>query len=141
MYNLHYRTAHPHFKHALNTLFANSAADASTATSEWTPRVDIKELNDRFVILADIPGIDPNGIEVNMDKGILSIKGVRIADAAVDGEKFTRAERIRGSFHRRFALPDTANAEGITATGKFGVLEISIPKNPQSAPRRISVNH
>ena len=79
MVNLHYRTAHPHFKQVLNTLFANAPADAAAKTNagEWIPRVDIKEENDRFVILADIPGIDPNDIEVNMDKGVLSIKGTR----------------------------------------------------------------
>lgn len=143
MVNLHYRTAHPHFKQVLNTLFANAPADAAAKATagEWIPRVDIKEENDRFVILADIPGIDPNDIEVNMDKGVLSIKGTRAADANVDGEKFTRVERVRGSFQRQFSLPDTANAEGITAVGKFGVLEISIPKNPLSAPRRISISH
>ena len=143
MYNLHYRTAHPHFKQVLNTLFANAPTDAAAKADSvaWTPRVDIKEESDRFVILADIPGIDPNDIEVNMDKGVLSISATRVADATVDGEKFTRTERVHGSFQRQFGLPDTANAEGITAVGRFGVLEISIPKNPKSAPRRISISH
>ena len=48
-------------------------------------------------------------------------------------------ERRYGSFHRRFALPDSADPEGVTASGHNGVLEISIPKRPESAPRRIQV--
>jgi HSP20 family protein len=114
---------------------------SNVVTSQWTPRVDIKEEDKRFVILADIPGVDPNAIEIHMDKGILSIKGERSAETATENTKTTRVERSYGSFYRRFALPDSADAEGISATGKFGVLEISIPKKPETTPRRISVSH
>ncbi|CAM0998536.1 Low molecular weight heat shock protein [Rhodanobacter sp. Root179] len=115
--------------------------DASNVvTSQWAPRVDIREDEQRFVILADIPGVDPAQIEVSMDKGILTIKGERDAVAAEKDGKFTRVERARGAFHRRFALPDSADAEGVTATGKFGVLEIVIPKKAQATPRRITIN-
>jgi HSP20 family protein len=114
---------------------------SSVVTSQWAPRVDIREDEQRFVILADVPGVDPAQIEVSMDKGILTIKGEREAggNAEPDG-KFTRVERARGAFHRRFALPDSADAEGITANGKFGVLEIVIPKKAQATPRRITIN-
>jgi len=112
---------------------------SSVVTSQWAPRVDIREDEQRFVILADIPGVDPAQIEVSMDKGILSIKGERDVAAAQEG-KFTRVERARGAFHRRFALPDSADAEGIVANGKFGVLEIVIPKKAQATPRRITIN-
>lgn len=113
---------------------------SSVVTSQWAPRVDIREDEQRFVILADIPGVDPAQIEVSMDKGILAIKGEREAGSAESGSTFTRVERARGTFHRRFALPDSADAEGITANGKFGVLEIVIPKKAQATPRRITIN-
>ncbi|MEO8858815.1 MAG: Hsp20/alpha crystallin family protein [Burkholderiaceae bacterium] len=115
--------------------------DASNVvTSQWAPRVDIREDEQRFVILADIPGVDPVQIEVSMDKGILAIQGERAAGSAEANGKFTRVERASGAFHRRFALPDSADADGITATGKFGVLEIVIPKKAQARPRRITIN-
>ncbi|MHB1056599.1 MAG: Hsp20/alpha crystallin family protein [Rhodanobacter sp.] len=117
-----------------------SGVVTSVVTSQWAPRVDIREDERRFVILADIPGVDPAQIEVSMDKGILAIKGERAAVTAEPNGKFTRVERARGTFHRRFALPDSADAEGITATGKFGVLEIVIPKKAQATPRRITIN-
>ena len=117
--------------------------DASNVvTSQWAPRVDIREDAQQFVIMADIPGVDPAQIEVSMEKGILTIKGEREAPTGDDGKegKFTRVERARGAFHRRFALPDSADAEGITANGKFGVLEIIIPKKALATPRRITIN-
>lgn len=117
----------------------DSADESAVVTSQWVPRVDIKEEGDRFVILADLPGVDPEHVEVLMDKGILSIKGERSSEVAEQSERFSRIERRYGSFHRRFALPDTADADGITATGHNGVLEITIPKRPESTPRRIQV--
>jgi HSP20 family protein len=122
--------------------FLNTEAtdQSNVVTSQWTPRVDIKEEDSRFVILADIPGVDPKDIEITMEKGILSIKGERKAESAAENGKLTRIERSHGLFYRRFALPDSADAEGINAIGKHGVLEISIPKRPETAPRRISVN-
>lgn len=113
--------------------------ESSVVTSQWVPRVDIREEAERFVICADLPGVDPQQVEVLMDKGILSIKGERNGDVADNPERYSRVERSYGTFHRRFALPDTADAEGITAKGHNGVLEISIPKRAESTPRRIQV--
>ena len=119
--------------------FAQDGDDSSIATAHWQPRVDIKEEPDRFLIYADLPGIDPNDIEVSMDKGILSIRGERRAESGEQTERYSRIERRYGNFHRRFALPDSADAEGISAHGRHGVLEISIPKKPETTPRRIRV--
>jgi HSP20 family protein len=113
---------------------------SNVVTSQWMPHVDIKEEPQRFVILADIPGVDPKEIEIHMDKGILTIKGERTHESKEENEKYTRMERARGVFYRRFALPDSADADGITATGEHGVLKIVIPKRPESTPRRITIN-
>jgi HSP20 family protein len=127
-------------RQAFGRLFHNEESDQSNVvTSQWTPRVDIREEDKRFVILADIPGVDPNAIEIHMDKGILSIKGERKHEEGEGSGKLSRVERHHGLLYRRFALPDSADAEGITAAGKHGVLEISIPKRPESSPRRINI--
>ncbi len=112
---------------------------SSVVTSQWIPRVDIREDANRFVIFADLPGVDPSDVEILMDKGILSIKGERRAEFEEGNERFSRIERRYGSFHRRFALPDGADPDGISAQGRHGVLEIHIPKRPESTPRRIPV--
>jgi HSP20 family protein len=122
------------------SLFQNVSTDeSSVVTSQWIPRVDIKEEPNRFVLYADIPGVDPKDIEVQMDKGMLTIKGERRSEALVETESFSRIERRHGSFHRRFALPDSADPEGISAAGSNGVLQITIPKRPETTPRRIQV--
>lgn len=119
----------------------NDEGDGSNVvTSQWAPRVDIKEEDQRFVIYADVPGMDPADIEVSMEKGILTIKGERTTEKSEQNGRFTRVERAHGSFHRRFALPDSADADNISATGKHGVLEIVIPKKAEKAARRITIN-
>ncbi|MFA5684463.1 MAG: Hsp20/alpha crystallin family protein [Lysobacteraceae bacterium] len=128
-------------KQVFEKFFGEVEGDQSNVvTSQWTPRVDIREEAERFVILADIPGVDPQDIEIHMDKGILSLRGERKGESREETERYTRVERAHGVFYRRFALPDSANADGISATGNHGVLEIVIPKRPETTPRRIAVN-
>ena len=131
---------HAEIRSAFDRFVGADSHSPGVATNAWTPRVDIKEESARFVILADIPGVDPKDIEITMDKGVLTIKGERKAEAISENGKLTRTERSHGGFDRRFALPDSADAEGIQAVGKHGVLEVSIPKRPELAPRRIAVN-
>ena len=138
-------TAQSEMKQMFDRLFEGSLFDqagsdeSSVVTSQWVPRVDVKEEGHRFVLYADLPGIDPNDIEVSMDKGLLTIRGERHGETSEQTDRFSRIEHRYGSFHRRFALPDSADPEGIQARGRHGVLEITIPKRPESAPRRIRV--
>ncbi len=113
--------------------------DSPVSAADWVPAVDIKEEDTRFVIHADVPGVDPDDIEVRMEDGVLTIKGERQSEDKEEREGYKRIERVRGSFFRRFSLPDTADAEGITAKAKNGVLEIIIPKHEKVQPRRIEV--
>jgi HSP20 family protein len=120
-----------------------SAAEAdrsSIVTSNWTPAVDIKEENERFVLKADIPGVDAKDIEVTMEDGVLTIKGERKHESEEEANGYKRIERSYGSFYRRFSLPDSADAERVTAKGKNGVLEVVIPKHEKVQPRRITVS-
>jgi len=114
--------------------------DSAIATSTWVPSVDIKEEEDRFVIHADIPGVDPKEIEITMENGVLTIKGERVSETKEERKNYKRIERVRGAFYRRFSLPDTADADKITAVGKHGVLEVMIPKREIAQPRKINVD-
>jgi HSP20 family protein len=115
------------------------ADGADTASVSWIPHVDIREEAERFVVVADVPGVEPKDIEITADKGVLTVRGERRVEkkATVDGNE--RAERATGTFLRRFTLPESADAEAIKATHVNGVLELSIPKRPQEQPRRIAV--
>jgi HSP20 family protein len=115
----------------------NSAS--SSATADWIPAADIDEYADRFVLKLDIPGVDPNAVEITLEQGILAVGGIREKDQAEADLQRERAERPVGRFHRRFAFPETADANGVKAAGKNGVLQIIIPKQPKAQPRRIKV--
>ena len=113
--------------------------NSSVVTSHWTPAVDIKEEKDRFVLYADVPGVDPGQISITMDNGVLTIKGERGEESEEERETYKRMERARGTFYRRFSLPDTADADRISAKGSHGTLEVVISKQERLQPRRINV--
>ena len=117
----------------------SSDTDVASATVSWIPHVDIHEEAERFVVVADLPGVEGKDIEVTAEKGVLTVKGERRAEKKSADEGFARVERASGSFLRRFTLPESANTENITAKQTNGVLEVSIPKQPKVQPRRISV--
>jgi HSP20 family protein len=129
----------------INRVFGNlNDAEGSSATSEWTPAVDVREYSDRFQLLLDVPGVDPKDVEITLDSGVLTVSGNRPEENVVgtngtEQPQQQRIERRLGRFHRRFILPDTADAENVNASGRDGVLEIVILKQPRSQPRRITV--
>ena len=115
--------------------------DASVATANWAPSVDIREDEKAFTLLADIPGVEPKDIEISMEKGVLTIKGERHSENVEEKENYRRVERESGQFYRRFTLPDSANADKIEAKSEHGVLTITIPKQEVAVSRRIEVKH
>jgi HSP20 family protein len=118
---------------------SQSDSDSAIATCAWVPAVDIKEEPQQFLIEADIPGVDPKEIEISMENGVLTIRGERKSESRDDGKDYKRVERTCGSFYRRFSLPDTADPEKVSASGKNGVLQITIPKRAVAQPRKITV--
>ena len=114
------------------------AADTRSVV-DWRPAVDIVEEQDRFLVRADVPGVDPADIDVSMEKGVLSVAGERKAENRDDVDGVQRYERVTGRFERRFTLPETAATDGISAKSTNGILEISIPKQPEVQARRINV--
>lgn len=111
----------------------------NVVTSDWMPAVDIKEETGRFVIAADLPGVDPKDVDVHMENGLLTLRGQRNFENSEEKDGYKRLERVRGTFYRRFSLPDTADAERISAKCANGVLEIVIPKHEKVMPRKIAV--
>ncbi len=122
-------------------LFERSADASSGATADWIPAVDIEEYADRFVLFADVPGVEPSSIDVTLERGVLTLSGGREQAVEQDGIERRRSERASGKFLRRFVLPDTVDGDSVTASGKHGVLEVVIPKRAQAQARKITVNH
>ncbi len=132
------------FQHDIQRMFDSSNAtstqdNGNVVTSDWTPPVDIKEEDQRFVIRADIPGVDAKDIDVHMENGLLTLRGARAHETREERNGYKRVERAPGTFYRRFTLPDTADADQIHAVCRNGVLEITIPKHQKVQPRKITV--
>ena len=113
--------------------------DVGNSVADWVPAVDIVEEKERFVLKADLPGVGPEDIDVNMEDGVLSLSGERKPEPGSEIDGLRRVERASGRFYRRFSLPETANADDISARSANGILEISIPKAPEIQARRITV--
>jgi HSP20 family protein len=130
---------------------ANTSADSLNAaasvseqqTIDWAPAVDVHETKDSFVLTADVPGVNPKDIEVTMEKGLLTIRGARVQDSAPENTTghagYRRTERVNGRFLRRFKLPESAQADAITAKTNYGVLTLTIPKRAEVQARRIEI--
>ena len=134
----------PRLQDEINRLFGNVREnDSSSATAAWIPLVDIHEYANRFELYVDLPGVDPSSVDLTLDGGVLTLSGNRPAQLfAKPGEdaQARRTERGHGRFHRRFVLPDTADGEKVNASGKNGVLTVTIPKQEKSLPRRIQID-
>lgn len=115
-------------------------ATAPSTEVAWIPAVDVYEEKDRYVVKADLPGVDPNEIDVTAEKGILTLRGERKAEKREHTDGYERLERVVGSFTRRFALPENVQADEIKAKFTHGVLEVSIPKQPEVAAKRVTVD-
>ena len=116
-----------------------TCCDTEQAEGYLNPAVDIQETKDRFIIHADLPGIDPKDIEITVDKDVLTLKGKRQKQSEVKEANYRRVERVSGVFYRSFRLPAAIDAENIQAKGENGVLEITVNRLKAPEPRRINV--
>lgn len=125
---------------AFNAMLPRGEREDTAAGYDWSPAVDIKEKDGRYTIHADVPGIKPENIDVSLEDGVLTIRGERKFDNEQNKDGYRRVERVRGTFYRRFSLPDTADQEKVTAKCQDGVLEVVIEKQEKVLPKKITVN-
>ena len=105
----------------------------------WAPAVDTLETPDALVLRADVPGIDPKDVDIEVNNNILTLRGERKFESDVKEDNFHRVERSYGSFVRSFTLPQTVDPDKVEASYGKGVLEITLPKRPEAKPRQIKV--
>jgi len=118
---------------------ANGSANGQVeSTSRWVPTVDVVEQQDKYVLTADLPGIERKDIEIIFEDGTLTLQGERSQSVDSDHDGYQRVERSYGSFQRTFRLPDNIDAESITAKSEHGVLEVRVPKK-EKAQKKIEV--
>jgi HSP20 family protein len=137
-----YRPFHSLFRDDLadrdwNSLFFAGAP--SRASASFTPAVDVVEQDNAYLLRAEIPGIAPNQIDVQVENDVLTLRGERKDENQEEREGYRRVERSYGSFTRSFVLPKGTNVEAIEARAEHGVLTISIPKVQVATARKVEV--
>lgn len=103
------------------------------------PQVDITETDDQYRVRAELPGVSKQDVTVEIEHGVLSIRGEKKSVRDEKLERGRRRECVYGSFSRSFTLPADAEDEKISAEFKDGVLEVEIGKRPESKPKQIAV--
>ena len=107
----------------------------------WIPPVDIHEDQEKLVLTAELPGFKHDQIEIQLEGGVLTIRGERrFEDEKTNGRNYHRVERSYGQFVRSFTLPNNVDRENVKATFSDGLLHIEIPKREEAKPRQIRIS-
>ena len=109
------------------------------ARGAWSPNVDIYEDADKLIVEAELPGMDRDDFEVNVENNVLTLKGERKFEKKTEGDNYHRVERAYGSFTRQFTLPQSVTAEGATADFENGVLRVALAKREETKARKIEI--
>jgi len=107
--------------------------------AELTPRLDLRETDEEIVVSADVPGVAPEDLDLEIHESVLTLKGERKAETEKDDERAHTRERVFGSFSRQVRLPAPVDASKAEAEHKNGVVTIRLPKSAEARPRRIEV--
>ena len=123
------------FQTEFNRLFPEvfSVRRNKQSREQWAPQIDIKDDEDHYIVLADIPGVDPNQIDISLENRVLTLKGEKKAEQIEEKSNYRYRERQVGSFYRQFTLPSSVDSENIKAAYQHGVLSITIPKQKNEA--------
>ena len=132
------------FENRVNRLFNETLGTLDwgfrdSATAAWVPPVDVLEQPDAIRINLEIPGVNPDQVQIAVDGNALTISGAKEQMAAVKTERVHRYERTYGAFERTFTLPASLDAGAIKATAEHGVLTVTLPKVEKAKPRTIAV--
>ncbi len=119
--------------------FGNGREDSLTAGA-FIPPVDIYEDEHSILLKLEVPGIDEKDLEVKVENNVMTVSGERKFEKEEKEENFRRVERRYGSFTRSFTLPNTVNAEDVSANYENGVLKIKLGKRAEAKPKQIKVN-
>ncbi len=133
------RRAGDPFSDLFRHFFDNEFMPGNLMENDWNPRVDIFEKDNNIIVKADLPGVDEKNLDIELEGSYLTIKGSKEEEHEEKGNGYSMFERTSGSFSRTIELPDNINTENIEAEYKKGVLSLTIPKNAESASKKINV--
>ncbi|HEX6230045.1 MAG TPA: Hsp20/alpha crystallin family protein [Solirubrobacterales bacterium] len=122
-------------RHRLDQAFR----DLGNGERAWTPSVDLVRKGDALVLRADIPGIKPDEVKIEVEDDVLTISGEHTEEKEEKEEHYMRRERRYGSFSRSMALPRGVKPDDIVATTENGVLEVTIPVPKEEEKKKIEI--
>ena len=123
----------------VNRLFSRVGGGDVAERQSWTPSIDVIETDEAIKLNAELAGMDPKDISIEVQDNVLTVSGERRFEEEVKEDKYYRSERRYGSFSRSLALPQTAEEDGFEAKYENGVLEVVAPKADIAKPKKIQV--
>ncbi len=111
----------------------------AAGSSGFAPPVDIKETKDGYELLADLPGLTANDVDITVENGVLTMSGERKSETVDEKQGYRRVERSYGSFRRSFTLPKGVDVENIAAHVEHGQLLVRVPKPVAELPRKVKI--
>jgi HSP20 family protein len=129
----------------MNRLFSTffdtpTPAAGNGGLRRWIPAMDLVEIDEHFVLRADLPGVPEDDVKIEFEDNILTVSGERRAEHEDKREGFYRIERAAGAFSRSLTLPEGIDVDAVKAKFDNGVLEIRIPKPEERKPRRVAIS-
>jgi HSP20 family protein len=128
------------FERLFRGAFAPAFNEEEASTRTWAPPVDIYENGDSLVLKAELPGVNPDDVEIRVEDNTLYLKGDRKFEKEVKEQNYHRIERSYGTFTRTFSLPNSIDADKVAANYKDGVLTLNMPKKEEAKPKTIKIN-
>lgn len=119
--------------------YARGISDFDIYGSAWAPAVEVIQMPNAYVFRAELPGLKPDAVNVNVEDGMITISGERKQEHKEDQGGYMRTERSYGTFHRAFSLPAGADEDKITANFRDGVLDVTVPVSSSDRGRKIKV--
>lgn len=117
----------------------NPDQDEELFTTQWAPLADVLETKDAIAIKVELPGMTEKEIHVEMENGVITIRGERKIEKETTDKGYRRIERSYGKVVRSFTRPPNVDATRIVAAYNNGVLELEIPKKEEAKPKTIQV--
>jgi len=119
--------------------FGRTPFSMAATEAIWSPLVDIHETKDAFLLMAELPGVKQEDVEVSVEGDTLTLKGERKREAEVKEDQYHRIERSYGRFERSILLPSVVDPNRVKATYRDGVLEVQLPKKEEAKPKAVKI--
>jgi HSP20 family protein len=125
---------------SMDRMFSDNYPTLEEHARTWGLALDVVENEDAYVVKASLPGINPDDIDITMEKSTLTISGESRADETIHSEDYRLRERRYGSFSRSLSFPLQVNSDDIRADYENGVLTLTVPKAEEVKPKKIAVS-